>query len=613
MLATIGCRKLILVFAMQVMLMPVYALNIKIIESQSKGHAMDQIWLTICQGMGHNAAIYGQSSLTDSAFYTNTDLLIISSGIISLSSAQVNAIQKAMQAGTPVYLQSEYTDTLSTNRAFQTLVNYFGGSFAWTGQTIPGTFMPTVVGTFAQKPETVTSLKFSYYTAKANSGCDVLVFLRIGTTGHGYFFAPDYLSCGAIVTIPDQDWIINPLADTISRNKLMRNIVVHLTDTSFRYSTQPGSFTVNLGPDTSRCKGEVHRLDAGYTDATYLWQNGDTTRLFDAVNSGTYSVMVTRSGYNCPVFDSINLTFYPAPLLNLGPDRNICQGDEVVFNLTGNNLQGITWQDGKHDSIYKTKQPGTYHVAVTNGICFNRDTVVLSLKIPAPLNLQDTYNLCNGDSLVIDLTGKANHFTWDDGDTSAVKSFYQASVYHVSYIDSPCPATTDTFMINMLFKPFFVLPGDTFLCTGKQLVLKPGITQVQYLWQDGNTDSFYVADKPGTYFVTASNACGNYTDSIVLSDCPCKFIIQNVFTPDGNNINDEFKPEGCFPAAYRLIIYNRWGETLFESTNVSVAWDGTFHGKPVSEGVYFWVLDYTENNQSVMNHKVKHGTVTLMR
>lgn len=612
MFPNIDYRKLLLLFAFWVALIPAYSLNIKIIESQSKGHSMDQIWLTICQGMGHNTAIYGQSSLNDSTFYLNADLLIISSGVIPLSSTQVNTVRKAMQAGIPVYLQSEYSDTFSTNMAFQSLVNYFGGTFAWTGQTLPGSFSPTVIGSFSNTPDTVTSLKFSYYSAKAVSGCDVQVFLRIGTTGHGYFFAPDYLSCGAIATIPDQDWIVNPAADTISRNRLMRNIVVHLTDTSFRYPVQPGSFTVNLGADTTRCKGEVHLLDAGYTDATYLWQNGDTSRVFAAVNSGIYSVMVTRSGFNCPVIDSIKLTFYQVPL-NLGPDRNICQGDEVVFNLTGNNLQGITWQDGKHDSIYKTKLPGTYYVVVTNGSCFSRDTVVLSLKIPAPINLQDVYDLCHGDSLVLDLTGKADHFTWDDGDTSAVKSFYQASVYYVSYSNSPCPAITDTFMINMLPIPFFVLPDDTFLCSGKQLVLKPGITQVQYLWQDGSTDSFYLADKSGTYFVTASNTCGNYTDSIQLSDCPCKFTIQNVFTPDGNRINDMFMPEGCFPADYRLIIYNRWGEALFESASVSIGWDGTFNGQPVSEGVYFWVIDYTENNQSVMNHKVKHGTITLLR
>lgn len=66
----------------------------------------------------------------------------------------------------------------------------------------------------------------------------------------------------------------------------------------------------------------------------------------------------------------------------------------------------------------------------------------------------------------------------------------------------------------------------------------------------------------------------------------------NIFTPNGDGENDLFTIKGKYVVIYELIIFNRWGEIIFESDDLSGQWDGTIHGNPVPEGTYFWGVRY---------------------
>ena len=71
----------------------------------------------------------------------------------------------------------------------------------------------------------------------------------------------------------------------------------------------------------------------------------------------------------------------------------------------------------------------------------------------------------------------------------------------------------------------------------------------------------------------------------------------NVFTPNNDGTNDYFLPrkiEGISTAS--IIIYNRWGQKLFESPNIIEGWDGNFNGGPCSSGTYYWIVQYTDIN-----------------
>jgi len=92
------------------------------------------------------------------------------------------------------------------------------------------------------------------------------------------------------------------------------------------------------------------------------------------------------------------------------------------------------------------------------------------------------------------------------------------------------------------------------------------------------------------------------------------YYIPNAFTPDGDTYNETFQPvftSGFDPYDYHLVIFNRWGETVFESYNDQEGWDGSYNGGNAPDGVYVWTVKFGEIlSDKKYNDK---GIVTLVR
>jgi gliding motility-associated-like protein len=91
------------------------------------------------------------------------------------------------------------------------------------------------------------------------------------------------------------------------------------------------------------------------------------------------------------------------------------------------------------------------------------------------------------------------------------------------------------------------------------------------------------------------------------------YYVPNVFTPDGNAFNEIFKPiftSGFDPYSYRLMIFNRWGELVFESYNSDVGWDGTYGGNGlVQDDVYVWKIIFNDSMDDEKHELYGHVTV----
>jgi gliding motility-associated-like protein len=86
--------------------------------------------------------------------------------------------------------------------------------------------------------------------------------------------------------------------------------------------------------------------------------------------------------------------------------------------------------------------------------------------------------------------------------------------------------------------------------------------------------------------------------------------IPNVFTPNGDGINDEFKVAYRSIASYRCRVYNQWGKKVYDSTDITQGWDGTIGGKTASIGAYFYIIDAKGTDGKVYN---KRGDINLLR
>ncbi len=106
-----------------------------------------------------------------------------------------------------------------------------------------------------------------------------------------------------------------------------------------------------------------------------------------------------------------------------------------------------------------------------------------------------------------------------------------------------------------------------------------------------NTD--YTFKKAGSFLVCLYELSGNDTlniyDPIMISISESELVMPNAFSPNGDGINDIYKVKSGFKSIveFHAVIFNRWGQKLFEWTNPNEGWDGTYKGKNVAQGVYF--------------------------
>jgi gliding motility-associated-like protein len=98
---------------------------------------------------------------------------------------------------------------------------------------------------------------------------------------------------------------------------------------------------------------------------------------------------------------------------------------------------------------------------------------------------------------------------------------------------------------------------------------------------------------------------------LLLKDCNLLNFIPSAFTPNKDNLNDCFGIKN-WPAtsSFELCIYNRWGEMVFQSTNMLGCWNGEFRGQPQPTGTYVYTI---KANTSTCGFVTNKGTVTIIR
>jgi gliding motility-associated-like protein len=144
-----------------------------------------------------------------------------------------------------------------------------------------------------------------------------------------------------------------------------------------------------------------------------------------------------------------------------------------------------------------------------------------------------------------------------------------------------------------------------------------GANPYTYLWNDrvNTKDNLGLTEGTYTLTVTDDNGCkGDYVGSLLnLQDDSCDdtyLFVPNIFSPDGNGVNDILFVDGKNIQQVQLMIYNRWGNLVFQSNSVAEGWDGNFKGKPVNQGVFVYIVTGRFKDGKDFDQK---GTITLIR
>jgi len=273
---------------------------------------------------------------------------------------------------------------------------------------------------------------------------------------------------------------------------------------------------VNLIPDSIICKGDSVVLHAFHANAIrYSWNNGSTDSVLVVKSEGRYTVQLFSA--RCMVSDSTFITVVTPPDLNLGPDKNICNGDsaKVEANVVGGNV--YTWNTGDTVPALWIKTTGIYDLTVVYGPCVLKDTVQVNVQFPAPFTLSSDTVLCEDQPLTVFGPNGYDAYLWNSGETSKDISPKQSGEYILAATIGLC-TSVDTIKVQIDTVPEFqFLPPGPKLCEGSSVVVSAPFEADGYLWSTGDTTRSIEISKQGYYGLIITNGKCKAQDSLYLT------------------------------------------------------------------------------------------------
>ena len=279
--------------------------------------------------------------------------------------------------------------------------------------------------------------------------------------------------------------------------------------------------TLNLGPDTFICQGDILVLDISDTNATYLWNNGSTSPIQKIVAADRYTAQVSNV---CGIRkDSINVKVEIVPTSVMNNDAEIClTNPNLRLNPPAPRNTTTNWKNrwtstafGYSVFIYQlpVTKAGTYYFLSSNACGAIYDTVNVVGALPFKPDLGPDTVICDQRRLFLDPNTYGSDVSWSNGWTDSAIYVSTAGTYIVT-AKNACGSFKDTIEIETFDSPKLELPGDTMICSTDTLNINAVGGNVDYKWSHGPTTPGVSITQAGTYSLTISNGCGTATDQI---------------------------------------------------------------------------------------------------
>ena len=383
---------------------------------------------------------------------------------------------------------------------------------------------------------------------------------------------------------------------------------------AFAQPCQSTVLTAVISPsDTAyACDGAPLQLSGsaiGGTPLAWEWSTMETDRDITVTTPGTYWLAVYDAS-GCTDTTFVEVIHLPKPSVDLGPDRTICDGDSVI--LDGGPNVSWSWSTGEATSTIVVSTPITVALVVTNSFsCSDSDTVTI-FQFPVPtVEIGNDTAVCQGETVILEADPGFPSYLWSNGDTTNMIMVTATGAYAVVVTDSngcSTPSNTANITVNIPTTPVISELNNVLSSTASDA----------YQWyMDGNlltgeTFQDHTPDSSGIFIVEITDANG-----CVASSAPYDFILfQEITTdlisqgisPNGDGVLDDWQiPYIEFYPDNELVIFNRWGNTVFKRSSYTNAdpWAGqNENGKDLTDGVYFYILDLGGDNGKVQGQVV---------
>jgi gliding motility-associated-like protein len=410
-------------------------------------------------------------------------------------------------------------------------------------------------------------------------------------------------------------------------------------------SRVPGPQQLFYSIDNSSCISVdgVVKVDSVYGGISpYLYSlnsQNSTSGVFNNLPPGPYTLTVQDTA-GCSLSRQVNvLQSMPPSAISFTTGNNHCNSNDGVINITGVTGGTAPFMYALNNSafIYNANitglSSGSYKVSVkdSKGCVFEWPGIVINDvtgPVSATLSVKDAVCNATGSVLVSNVNGGSVPYSYriDGGGFVSNNNILNIApgIHQLQVKDAYNCMLTIPFTVGAVIPAVMELkPGDSLVCYNENIQLTAVAISGQlqnYTWNipaSGNAAYLQVTD-PRQVIVRATDVNGclvSDTAFITVRACntPDKCLaIPNAFTPNGDGLNDQFmvKALGCLVTGYSLQIYNRYGEVVFESREITEKWSGYHKGQVSAPGAYTYVCTYTGEDNIT---RTRQGSVILLK
>jgi len=473
---------------------------------------------------------------------------------------------------------------------------------------------------------------------------NLIVHVPCGDSMCNYYGGPTTFYMRIIATNSNQpdSMLGNLLFLTVGYPEDSLYILTSPATTTFCPNTEPSFYAYNYSGCTNNWFGGSNYT--WYLDNNILGNINEFDFSLISASTGPHTLRVRETNNGCKgPWDTLKFTYKGLPPDNISGPVKVCKGDTGFYSVPFNNNTFYRWRypanftiDTSNNTLrVKFDSVGRFVIKILAIDSCGPDSSTRNITVIAPptVTISNPSPICQGSPVNLTASaGNGNSYAWSP--TAGVSctncpstdvSPSATTEYTVIVTNSNNCSTKDSVKVSVI-----PLPSGTACCTqtinqgsSANISVVHGTPGNTYLWTPATGLSCTSCISPvasptatTTYTVTitdSANCVITDTVTIFVNEVCGSVYVPTAFSPNGDGENDMLFVRGGCITDLDFIVYDRWGNKIFETQDQNIGWDGTYKGQPMNTGTYVYYLQAVTSKNGVPGNVTKKGNVTLVR